>query len=60
MHSNFTSVCAAITSLEKRGVLLAESIKVVTDLAFELTINKGATAEVVSRKMEFVLSRNPG
>ena len=32
VHSNFTSVCAAITSLEKRGVLLVDSIKVVKNL----------------------------
>jgi hypothetical protein len=60
IKANFESIPNAITKLEKKGLQLIDSIKIITDLCNSFNNLRGNTGLAIKNKWEQVLVKNPG
>jgi hypothetical protein len=60
VRSNFKIICESITQLEKNGLPLTDSIKIVENVFTSLKKSPGPVAAVALKKLEDVTEKNPG
>jgi hypothetical protein len=60
VRSNFKIICESIAQLEKNGLPLTDSIKIVENVFTSLKKSPGPVAAVALKKLEDVTEKNPG